>query len=179
MKDKQNQKLLKLTFSGLFAAIITIFIYLVHIPYGNTGYVHLGDTMIFLCASFLPTPYAVAAAAIGGGFADFLSGYPVYIIPTMLAKGLIALTFSAKDKKLLTKRNIIACVASFGISLAVYAVAEFIFGLTIYGLPVGGALTTAATTLLQNSIQALASTALYVAVALALDKAGIKGKFGF
>lgn len=174
---KSGNKTVKLSFAGLFAAMITVFIYLVHIPYGNTGYVHLGDTIIFLCASLLGEPYAALAAAIGGGLADLLSGFPIYIIPTVIAKALIALTFSSKDSKMLTKRNMIACAASFAISILVYAVAEFIFGVAFYGLPVGGALTTAAATVLQNSIQAVSNTILYVVIALALDKLNLKRKF--
>ena len=176
---KNNKKLVKLSFAGLFAAMITVFIYLVHIPYGNTGYVHLGDTIIFLCASLLGEPYAALASMIGGGLADLISGFPIYIIPTMIIKGLIALTFSSKGSKILTKRNAVALVASFAISILGYAVAEFIFGIAFYGLPVAGALTTAATTILQNAIQAASNTLLYVVIALALDKLNFKRKFDF
>ena len=64
-----------LTSAAMFAAMITLTTaYLFHIPIGaNGGYIHFGDAFIYLAASLLPMPYACAAAAIGGGLADFLS----------------------------------------------------------------------------------------------------------
>ena len=58
--------------AGLFAAMITVMTaYICHIPYGaNGGYIHFGDALIYLAAVFLPRPYALAAAAIGGGAAS-------------------------------------------------------------------------------------------------------------
>ena len=57
-----------LTMTGLMAALITIMTaYICHIPVGvNGGYIHFGDSLIYLAAVLLPRPYALAAAAIGG-----------------------------------------------------------------------------------------------------------------
>ena len=61
-------KTIRIVTTGIFAAMITVMTaYICHIPYGaNGGYIHFGDTMIYLAAVFLPRPYALAAAAIGG-----------------------------------------------------------------------------------------------------------------
>ena len=69
MKNR-NRKIYNLTLTGIFAALITIFTaYIGHIPVGaNGGYVHFGDTIIYLAATILPMPYAMAAGAIGGYF---------------------------------------------------------------------------------------------------------------
>ena len=68
-------KTIRIVTTGIFAAMITVMTaYICHIPYGaNGGYIHFGDTMIYLAAVFLPRPYALAAAAIGGGIADLLT----------------------------------------------------------------------------------------------------------
>ena len=55
-------------------------------PYG--GYIHFGDAIIYLTATLLPAPYAIAAAAIGGGLADLLTA-PMWILPTIIIKMLI------------------------------------------------------------------------------------------
>ena len=70
-----RQNTSKIVTAGLFAAMITIMTaYICHIPYGaNGGYIHFGDTLIYLAAVLLPRPYALAAAAIGGGMADMLT----------------------------------------------------------------------------------------------------------
>ena len=66
---RQTLKLKYLTITGLMAAMITIMTaYICHIPTGiNGGYIHFGDSLIYLAAAILPTPYALAAAAVGGG----------------------------------------------------------------------------------------------------------------
>ena len=70
-----NSQVKKLTFTALMAAMITIFTaYICHIPVGqNGGYIHFGDSLIYIAACLLPWPYAMTAAAIGGGMADLLT----------------------------------------------------------------------------------------------------------
>ena len=74
-KAVHGDKTTKMAAAGLFAAMITVMTaYICHIPYGvNGGYIHFGDALIYLAAVFLPRPYALAAAAIGGGAADLLT----------------------------------------------------------------------------------------------------------
>lgn len=63
--DISSNRTRLLVTAALFAAVITLTTaYLLHIPV-PTGYVHLGDAFVYLAASLLPAPYAVAAAAIG------------------------------------------------------------------------------------------------------------------
>jgi uncharacterized membrane protein len=79
----------RLSIASLLAAIICVTTALLKIPTGITnGYVHLGDMFIFLSASVLG-PYAAIPAAIGSGLADLLAGYPLYIIPTIIIKGVM------------------------------------------------------------------------------------------
>lgn len=101
-----------LTAAAMFAAMITLTTaYLFHIPIGaNGGYIHFGDAFIYLAASLLPMPYACAAAAIGGGLADFLSGVPIWVIPTMIIKPLTAVWFTSHSERLLCRRNVCALI---------------------------------------------------------------------
>jgi uncharacterized repeat protein (TIGR04002 family) len=87
----------RITATAVMAALTTLMTaYIFHIPVGvNGGYVHLGDTMIYLAAAFLPLPYACAAGAIGGGLADLLTA-PVWAPATIIIKMLICLPFSSK-----------------------------------------------------------------------------------
>lgn len=117
----------KIVTTGIFAAMIAVMTaYICHIPYGaNGGYIHFGDTLIYLAAVFLPKPYAFAAAAIGGGLADLLTA-PMWMPATVIIKMLIVLPFSEKNNKLLGARNMMAPVISGVISAAGYYVAEAI-----------------------------------------------------
>lgn len=170
VNTKPKNSIKYLTFSALFAALTAIFITLFHIPYASTGYVHLGDAVIYFAAVLLPTPYAALAAAVGGAIADGASGYLVYVIPTLITKAVISLPFTCKTEKTLCKRNFIALVVSAASSIVLYAIAEFIIGITVNSLPTAGALTAAGSTVLQNFIQAAGSTVLFLAISPAIDK---------
>ena len=158
---KPNVKLLTMT--ALFAAMIAALTSFGHIPLGN-GYVHMGDGVIYLAACILPFPYAIFAAVIGGGAADALSGYAVYIIPTMAIKALVVLPFSSKGDKILSTRNALMIFPAGIINIAGY----FAVSLMLYGLP--GTLFT----LVGDSAQAFGSGILFIALAYGLDKIGFK-----
>ena len=165
MKKIENRTL-NLSLAGVFAALITLFTaYILHIPVGiNGGYIHVGDTFIYVAAALLPTPYAIAAGAIGGGLADLLTS-PSWAPATIIIKSLIVLPFTYKKQTLLCKRNYIAPVISFLISGTGYYIAESI----MFGT--GTALITAFT---GSFLQSGSSMVLFYIVASALDKLRIK-----
>ena len=156
----------KITATAVMAALTTLMTaYIFHIPVGvNGGYVHLGDTMIYLAAAFLPFPYACAAGAIGGGLADLLKA-PVWAPATVIIKMLICLPFSSKGTKLVTRRNVVALFLAFIISATGYYVAEGImFGFTAsFFTSVSGSI-----------VQSGGSAIMFVIVGAALDKIGFK-----
>ena len=73
---------------GIFAALVFIGTEL-KIPTA-IGYMNLGDGVI-LIASFFIGPAAFFPAAIGSALGDLIAGYPVYIAPTFVIKGLMGL----------------------------------------------------------------------------------------
>lgn len=160
----------KLTISAAFIALIFFTTaYIFHIPAGN-GYIHIGDSLIYLAASFLPAPYAAASAAIGAGMSDALTGFPQYVLFTILIKPLNALCFSSKGDKLLTVRNRIAPLICAPITVVGYYFADVI----LYGnwaAPIA--------TIPQNLVQAGGSLVIYFVIAYSLDKTGIKNRFSF
>lgn len=155
----------RLIFTAVFIALIFITTaYILHIPAGN-GYIHIGDSLIYLAASCLPAPFAMAAAALGAGLSDALTGFPQYILFTIIIKPLNALCFTGKGAKLLTKRNIVAPFASALITIAGYYLADvFLYGNWVSPLA----------TIPQSLIQAGGSLAVYLILAFALDKLDFK-----
>ena len=185
MKSKKSLQLTVLT--ALFAAMTAALTFYVKFPTVG-GYVHFGDAMIYLAASFLPMPFAATAGALGGALADFAGGYTQYIIPTFIIKALIALPFSNKNEsKLLTKRNTVAAFAAGIITTVGYYLAEVVilsiaqsssfaaFGEKFFNPAVW---ISACYTFLGSAVQAIGSAVLYIIFALALDRAKIKQKFG-
>lgn len=172
-----NKNITLSSFTALFCAMTCVFTLFFHLPSTAGGYVHIGDSIIYLAASILPLPYAIFAASVGGGLADFLGGYPVYIIPTMIVKGLLTLAFSNKDKtKILTKRNIAATIIAVFITVIGYGITGFILNYCLYGQTADVAVTVAISTIFGNIMQAVSSAAIYFCFAVALDKIKIKDK---
>lgn len=98
--------ILRLTFAGVFSALILLATQLFKIPTG-IGYANLGDGFI-LVAAYLLGPAAFFPAAIGSALADLLAGYPIYIPATFVIKGLMGLTagFLLKNEKITVVRKI-------------------------------------------------------------------------
>ncbi len=165
----KNKQLIKIVLTAMFAALIAglTFFPKIPIPAGSGGYVHLGDTMIYLAASFLPLPYAMAAAGIGGGLADILSGYVSYAPFTVVAKVLLAIAFTCKKEKVLCKRNYIAPLFGIIITPLVYFFADGI---------IAGSLAAAVPGIIWNVCQAAASLIVYYIVGAAFDAGGLKKK---
>lgn len=92
-------KLKYLVTSALFAALVCVATALIKLPLASVGYVHLGDTFIFLACYFLPTPFAIVAAGLGSALADIGAGYVAYAPATFVAKCLMSLTFSLVPKR--------------------------------------------------------------------------------
>ena len=112
-EKSSNSKIRLMTLAGALTALTVIFTaYIFHIPVGiNGGYVHFGDSVIYLAAVLLPAPYAMIVGALGGGIADLLTA-PMWAVATVIIKMLIVLPFSSRSETLLTKRNLVAPVLS-------------------------------------------------------------------
>ena len=154
-----------LCLAALFAALTTA-LTKVGVPVGN-GVVHLGDAMIYLTGCLLPTPYAMAAAAVGGGLADMLSPFAMFAPATFIIKAAIAALFSAKQATLLSRRNAWMTLPAAAITVAGYYTAE----LLLYSADWRAI---AATSIPANLAQALGSAALFFALAATLDKVRLK-----
>lgn len=166
--QNRNTATSKLVTTGLFAAMITIMTaYIFHIPYGaNGGYIHFGDALIYLGAVFLPKPYALAAAAVGGGMADILTA-PMWAPATIIIKMLIVLPFTEKESQIICPRNVAAPFLAAGISAAGYYLAEgILFGSFVAPLA----------SLVGSIVQSGGSAVIFLALGTALDKVHMKNR---
>ena len=152
---RESKKLRLLCLAALFAGAIAVTTaYLLHIPIPTGGYIHLGDALIYLAACLLPAPYAVGAAMVGAGLADLLTA-PLWVVPTLLIKALVALLFTSRAPRLLCPRNgaalLLACLLLGGVNA---------FWPQFLG----------------TLVQAVGSGAVFAVLALALDRAGGKAR---
>ena len=154
-----------LVLTALFAALIFVATYSIKMPLAQ-GYIHFGDAFIYITACLLPLPYAAVAAAFGGALSDALSGYAIYIIPTLIIKALLVIPFTCKKEKLINTRNILAPILAGVIGLLGYFTAETI----LYGAG------TAFANAIMGSIQPVGSLFIFYAVAYIFDKLSLKDK---
>ncbi|HAN22132.1 MAG: hypothetical protein A2Y15_01545 [Clostridiales bacterium GWF2_36_10] len=118
----------RLTITALAAALVFIFTRFFSMTYaGGNGYIHLGDSMIYLFATLLPMPYRIFAASIGASIAD-LTLAPIYTIPTIIIKAAMAIWFTNK-KSSYSFRNFVVLIPSTIILIAGY----LLYDITIYG----------------------------------------------
>jgi uncharacterized repeat protein (TIGR04002 family) len=168
MRRDQHGKVKILVLTAMFAAVIFVFTaYIFHIPF-LTGYLHFGDTFIFLAASMLPTPYAIGASVIGAGLSDLLT-FPIWVGPTILIKGMMALVFSAKKEKMVCGRNLAALAAAYLINVGGYYLATgLLFQDWMFPM----------VRLVTDVIPPLVSSLLYILIGTALDRLGVKAQLG-
>ena len=129
MSGKKNEKLQLIVLAGLFAAIVTVSTMIIRIPTPTKGYINLGDCFVNIAGWLLGPIYGGAAAGIGSGLSDLFAGYTVYILPTFVIKGLMAVIAYAVYKAL-SKRTpgivgrIVSAVAAELVMIVGYAVFE-------------------------------------------------------
>lgn len=164
----KNKKVLNLSLAAVFAALIFLST-MIHISIGiNGGYIHVGDTLVYLCAAFLPTPYAVSAAAVGGALADVASGAPLWVLPTVLIKALSALCFTSKKQTILCARNYTALFTGAFFCCGGYYIAEVLIYNCGFIIPLAS--------VPMNLIQTGASAVLFIAIGVIFDRMGLKNR---
>ncbi len=88
-KRKRDFSVKDLVLTALMTAIVFLATFVPHIPI-PLGYAHLGDAAIFLFALFAPRRSALFAACFGSALADFMSGFALWIVPTLVIKFVMA-----------------------------------------------------------------------------------------
>ncbi len=158
----------RIALAAVFAAIIYVFTAYLHIPHW-TGYIHIGDGVLYLAAAMLPKGYAAASGAIGAGLADILSGYAMWAPGTVVIKAVTVCFFTSKEEKIMCPRNYLALLPSLAVCTGGYYVYESLvsgnWGAAAAGIP--GYLT-----------QSVLSAVFFIAVGISLDKMKVKGRIG-
>lgn len=173
----KRKSIYHIALTALLAAMTLVMILYARINVGY-GWLHLGDAVILLAAVLLPTPYAMAVGAIGGGMANLIGGAVMWAPATVVIKAAITLPLSAKQDKLMTKRNLLALLPYVAITIIGYGLYQWLlisFGTISAPDGVWVAITA---NLLSDLVQATASAALFIIVASVLEKTKFKQRLG-
>lgn len=136
----RNEKTYKLILTALMTGLVLVATISIRIPSPFTqGYVHLGDSMIFLSVLLLGKKGGSVAAGLGSALADIMGGYAMYSIWTLIIKALMAFIMgifieaaTKKEKKHIKLGNMplieIVGMVLAGIEMVIgYAVVDGVF----------------------------------------------------
>lgn len=132
--NNTNDSTMDIAIIGLMSALVFVGTYFFKIP-SAFGYTHLGDCMIILTVCLFGTRRGALAGAIGAGLSDFIGGYAVWVVPTMVLKGLWALIAGLITYKLLPNHKyswLIGAVVGGIVHIAGYTLVK----IPLYGMAV-------------------------------------------
>ena len=98
METNTRKKTLQLSIFALYMAIICIVTMFTKIPI-PLGYAHIGDSIILTFALFYGGKRGFIVGGIGSAMSDLLSGFPQWIIPTFIIKGIMAVIMAIIARK--------------------------------------------------------------------------------
>lgn len=103
---KTNEKTQKIILTGLMTALVTVATMAISFPIPFTnGYIHLGDSMIFISVLVLGWKYGAFASGFGSFMADMFLGYAHWAPWTLCIKGLMAVVMGIMIQMCLTNRK--------------------------------------------------------------------------
>ncbi len=152
----KNNKIIKIVYASLFAALICVVTMFPQIPVPATGgYIHMGDAVLLIAAWLLGPIYGTLAAGIGSALADLFSGYVIYAPATFIIKAVVAvlatLIFRGCAKTI--KSNIFRYIISAVLAESFMVLGYFLYELMIYG---GGAVAAIPANCIQGGFAAVA-----------------------
>lgn len=169
MKQDVKWNAKQITLVALAMAVVCIATMVIQIPI-PLGYMHLGNCCILLISVFLDTVTGTLASGIGSAMADLLSGYPQWIIPTLIIKGLMGYTvarISKKDKKR-------AGIISIRMFLATASgILIMIMGYTLFGMLLYGSVASGLAQIPGLSLEGVLGMALFYMIGFVLEKSKI------
>jgi len=167
---KLNRKLIfNIVITGLLMALVTVATMLIKVPIPATnGYIHVGDSMIFLTAIIFGKRKGALAGGIGSAFADLFLGAPQWIIPTLIVKGLmgylVGTVANQESEKLINIRNVLAmAIGAIWMATGYLFVSSMMYGNFMVALVEGFPM---------DLVQGFGGAALFIPIGIAFKKTG-------
>ncbi len=166
--NSEHNRVQNLTILGLLIALVAVSTMVIKIPtIATEGYIHLGDSMIFLAAVMFGKRKGAAAGGLGSAMADLLLGYTHWILPSLIIKGLmgygVGVIADQESSTLVNLRN--------GAALILGA-CWMVLGYFIAGGIMKGSFLVAAASVPANFVQGFVGALLFIPIGAALKKTG-------
>ena len=155
-----DNRLKKLVYSALFAAIICAATLALRFPTPTGGYFHAGDAIVLLGAFVLGPAWGAFAAGLGSMLADLISGFALYAPASFIIKAAVALIAAAILKSGMFKNKTVLAVFAGAIAELFMVGAYFFYDSVVlkFGLAAMGDIPA---NLIQAVFAVIAGAALY------------------
>lgn len=127
---RRKGTLRQIALCGILAAFVFLATQL-RIP-TSIGYMNPGDAVI-LTASYVLGPAAFFPAAIGSALSDLIAGYPVYIVPTFVIKGLMGVAAGLIMKHPHHEPKLFRRIAAGIVAELIMVCGYYLFEIFVYG----------------------------------------------
>lgn len=125
MRNPSGERIFNMVLMGLMTCLVIVATMFIKIPIPMTqGYVHLGDSMIFLAVLILGKKNGSLAAALGSAMGDILGGYAFWAPWTLVIKFAMAWILGVFVERFEKKGEIVGMTAAGIVMTAGYYIAS-------------------------------------------------------
>lgn len=161
----------KLCVNALLIALVCVLTMAVQVPVPATeGYIHLGDAAILVSAVFFGPEYGLIAGGLGSGLADLLSGYPHWVIPTLIIKSVMGFAVGHIAKYRVNHSKFL-CFNTFLASFV--GIVIMVFGYFVAGAIMKGSLIVSLASVPSNIVQGVSGMVIFGVVGTAFHSGKI------
>lgn len=159
----------RITTTALSTALVCVGTMVIQIPI-PLGYMHFGNICIILVASLFSPTTALFAGGVGSAFADLLTGYPQWVIPTLIIKGIMGYAASKVMHKQEEASPVFSLrtIAGSALAIAIMVTGYFVAGSILYG-----SIYTGAAQIPGLSLEGVCGIVGFYVIGLAMEKAHV------
>ena len=122
---ERENVLVQISLMAIMAALVAVGTFVIRIPNPMGGYFNVGDVMIFVAALTFNPLVGGFAGGVGSAIADAI-GFPVFVVPTLIVKGLEGLIAGAVSNRKSMFRDVLAVVLAGCEMIAGYFLVEWL-----------------------------------------------------
>jgi len=130
---KQQNAVIQISLIAIMSALVAVGTLIIRIPNPMGGYFNVGDVMIFVAALTFNPFVGGIAGGLGSAIADVI-GFPLFVIPTLIIKGLEGVIASLISNK----KNVYYDILAVFVAGTEMVMGYFIVEVQLWGI--GGAL---------------------------------------
>ena len=155
--------------TAVFMALTCVATMVVQIPI-PLGYVHLGDSVILICAFFFGPVVGALAGGIGSAMADILTGFAVWAVPTLIIKTIMPIIACAIFGNMKSKFDRCKVISVKGIVGAVVTLLFMTLGYVVFGAIIAGSFAAGLASAPGLLLKSVVNMVVYLFVATGMSK---------